>query len=450
MELPALPELAMRQVLFVFKVEMSKILVASVPLSGHVNPAVALVKLLISRGHEVCWYSGKHYQNTIESSGAKFYPFIKARDFSDSTLAKEFPDLPYGSLFKHASYYIKHVFYDNMAGQYADLSEILKEFPADVVVTDEWFTGSIPLAEKKVIPWVCYCNSPLFYYTDEIPFPGAGLLPDSTHFGRNRNRIVNGMVTKIIFAGLQKYINRLRKQVGLLPMQHFFLINNVFIADFFIKFNTRAFEFKWKELPQSIRFVGPMLPAHSNVENFKWEALLTKGKPVIFITQGSVNNTDFEHLIIPSLKALKELDAIIIVATGSTTSELEKEFGSENVIIEKYIPYEYIMPYADIVITNGGFGGVITALWHGVPLIVAGETEDKPEIAIRITYCKAGIDLGTGHPKPNRIRKAVEKIMSDKVYKDNAMRISEDFKTHDAALETALLIEEILTTSEVI
>jgi UDP:flavonoid glycosyltransferase YjiC (YdhE family) len=46
-------------------------------------------------------------------------------------------------------------------------------------------------------------------------------------------------------------------------------------------------------------------------------------------------------------------------------------------------------------ITNGGYGGVQHALRHGVPVIVAGETADKAEVAARVQYTGAGIDLGT-------------------------------------------------------
>lgn len=424
---------------------MSKILIASVPLSGHVNPAIPLVKMLISRGHEVYWYSGKYYQQIIEDTGARFFPFKNAKDFHDNSISTDFPDLPHHNLLKHASYYIRHVFYDNMPGQYLDLCEILKGYPADMLLTDEWFTGAIPFAEKKILPWVCYCNSPLFYYTDEVPFPGAGIFPSTNIFGINRNRIVNWMVTKVFFSKTQAYIDHIRKSIGFDAMQNFFIINNIFLSDLFIKFNTLAFEFKWKELPESIRFVGPILPAHNSSNNFSWSGLLNKKKPVIFVTQGSVNINNFKHLIIPSLKALKKLDVIVIVATGNTSiGKLEIEYGSETVIIEKYIPYEYIMPHADIMITNGGFGGVITALWHGVPMVVAGDSEDKPEIAARIKYCKVGINLSTGHPKPNHIKKAVKKILYNNLYKNNAMNISYDFRKHNAPLETSLLIEEIL------
>jgi MGT family glycosyltransferase len=428
---------------------MAKILVASVPLSGHVNPAVPLVKLLIGRGHEVCWYSGKHYKKVIQDSGAKFFSFQKAKDFHDSSISTDFPKLPYSSLLKHASYYIRHVFYDNMPGQYSDLCEILKEFAADLILTDEWFTGVIPLAEKKIIPWVCYCNSPLFFYSKEIPFPGAGIFPDSSILGINRNIIVNWMVTKLFFAKTQSYINSIRRTLGLDPMQNFFLINNIFISTLFVKFNTLAFEINWKDLPEQIRFTGPVIPEQPIEVKYHWAPLLKTGRPVIFITQGSVNIKNYNKLIIPALKALKNTDAMIIIATGNTSKEeFVLKYTSENVFIEKYIPYDYIMPHANLIITNGGFGGVITALWHGVPLVVAGDTEDKPEIAARIKYCGVGINLGTGHPKPYRIKKAVDNILLNPAFKENAMNISKDFQTHNAPLETTLLIEEILGQSK--
>ena len=424
---------------------MAKILLASVPLSGHVNPAVPLAKLLISRGHEVCWYSGKNYRQLIESTGARFYPFKEARDFHDSTIKTEFPKLPEKFLLRHASFYIKHVFYDNMLGQYLDLREILREFHADILLTDEWFTGAIPYAESKKLPWVVYCNSPLFFYDDEVPFPGAGIYPRTDQYGVHRNRIVNWMTTKIFFGGVQRYIDRIRKDFGLHPMKHFFLINNIFISRLFIKFNTRAFEFSWKKLPQQVRFVGPVIPEYTNKRVYKWMDKLDTGKPVIFITQGSVNIDNYKKLIIPALKAVKNIDANILVATGKEfVEDLRTQFSQENIVIEEFMPYALILPKVSMMITNGGFGGVITALNYGVPLVVASNSEDKPEIAARIKYFNVGINLGTGYPNPKKIRKAVNEIFSNPVYKENAVRISRDFKEHDAPSETIAMIEELI------
>ncbi|HNW89179.1 MAG TPA: glycosyltransferase [Bacteroidales bacterium] len=424
---------------------MAKILIASVPLSGHVNPAVPLAKRLIAAGHEVCWYSGKNYRQQIEATGAKFYPFKEAHDFHDSTIKSEFPKLPEKSLLRHSSFYIKHVFYDNMLGQYLDLREILREFQAELLLTDEWFTGAIPYAESKKLPWVVYCNSPLFYYDDEVPFPGAGIYPRTDQYGIHRNRIVNWMTTRIFFGGVQRYIDRLRKEIGLRPMKRFFLINNIFISRLFVKFNTQAFEFSWKKLPCQVRFVGPVIPEYTNHRVYDWLNKLDAAKPVIFITQGSVNIDNYDKLIIPALEAVKDLDVQILVATGKEFLEdLRSQFQQENIFIEEFMPYALIMPKVNLMITNGGFGGVITALNYGVPLVVASNSEDKPEIAARINYFKVGINLATGYPKPKKIRKAVKEIFSNPVYKENAERISRDFQQHHAPDETVILIEEII------
>jgi hypothetical protein len=46
--------------------------------------------------------------------------------------------------------------------------------------------------------------------------------------------------------------------------------------------------------------------------------------------------------------------------------------------IERYLSYDLILPKTTIFITNGGFTGVKQALGYGVPLLVAGSTEEKP------------------------------------------------------------------------
>ena len=88
-----------------------------------------------------------------------------------------------------------------------------------------------------------------------------------------------------------------------------------------------------------VRFVGPVIPEQKNDVHYTWAPLLQSGKPIIFITQGSVNIKNHQNLIIPALIALKDSGAIVIVATGNTsTEELIKHFPSETVFIEKYIP----------------------------------------------------------------------------------------------------------------
>ncbi len=77
-------------------------------------------------------------------------------------------------------------------------------------------------------------------------------------------------------------------------------------------------------------------------------------------------------------------------------------------------------------ITNGGYGGVQFALAHGVPLVVAGDTEDKPEIAARVAWSGAGINLRTGRPAQAAIAEAVRSVLAESDYRAGAGRLRDE------------------------
>jgi UDP:flavonoid glycosyltransferase YjiC (YdhE family) len=60
---------------------MSRILVATVPVIGHIAPLLPLARGLIARGHEVRWYSGRKYVSRIEATGARVVGFVRAPDY---------------------------------------------------------------------------------------------------------------------------------------------------------------------------------------------------------------------------------------------------------------------------------------------------------------------------------------------------------------------------------
>jgi len=76
----------------------------------------------------------------------------------------------------------------------------------------------------------------------------------------------------------------------------------------------------------------------------------------------------------------------------------------------------------------GGFGGVQQALRFGVPLVVAGDTQEKPEVAARVRYAGAGIDLRTGTPTPRQVRRAVRAVLTQPGYAAEAARVSRSIR----------------------
>jgi UDP:flavonoid glycosyltransferase YjiC (YdhE family) len=152
---------------------------------------------------------------------------------------------------------------------------------------------------------------------------------------------------------------------------------------------------------------------------------------VILVTQGTVEK-DIDKLLIPTLEAFKNSDCLVIVTTGgSQTEELRKQYTYPNIIIEDFIPFDDVMPYADVYVTNGGYGGVLLSIQNQLPMVVAGVHEGKNEINARVGYFKFGVNLKTEKPSVLQLRKSVEEILENDVYSKNVKRLSEEFKKYN-------------------
>jgi UDP:flavonoid glycosyltransferase YjiC (YdhE family) len=105
------------------------------------------------------------------------------------------------------------------------------------------------------------------------------------------------------------------------------------------------------------------------------------------------------------------------------------------------VPYPHLLPRTSVVITNGGYGGVLQALRHDIPLIVAGGDLDKPEVAARIGWLGAGIDLRTGTPRPGAIADAYRRVTTDPGYRAVAARLGAELRALGGTRAAADLLE---------
>ena len=133
-----------------------------------------------------------------------------------------------------------------------------------------------------------------------------------------------------------------------------------------------------------------------------------------------------------------------MVATGGEHAQALVSSGlPENARVERFIPFERILPHVDVLVTNGGYGGVQAALRHGVPLVVAGRTEEKAETAARIRWSGVGIDLRTSTPRPRALRCSVGRVLRDPHYAQRARSMRKAMKTYDAVQSATGHIEQL-------
>ena len=110
----------------------------------------------------------------------------------------------------------------------------------------------------------------------------------------------------------------------------------------------------------------------------------------------------------------------------------------------EYIPHDVLLPMVDVMVTNGGYGAVQRALAAGVPLVVAGDTEDKPEVAARVEWFGAGVNLRTGNPSAGEVRRAVRDVLGGQGYRTAALRLQCEYGRRDGVAEIADLIDEVI------
>ena len=70
-----------------------KILIASTPLMGHLNPLLAIGYMLINEGHEVVGLSSNALRARIEDIGAEFRAFPAQADLDLRDIAAAFPEI---------------------------------------------------------------------------------------------------------------------------------------------------------------------------------------------------------------------------------------------------------------------------------------------------------------------------------------------------------------------
>lgn len=424
---------------------MARFLIGTMPFISHINPALPIARELVRRGHEVHWYTGSSFREKIEATGARYTPMQAAIDFDDDTLDATFPQrktLQGAAQFKWS---IKHIFMDAAPGQLRDLQQILREFPADVLLAESTFAGAQLAYELGGPPWATFNILPLTIPSrDTAPF-GLGLPPSSTPLGRLRNRSLSWLFNRVIFRDVMTHFQQVRHSVGLSAPA-----TPGDISPFlYLQGTTPAFEYPRSDLPPQVHFIGPFLPEPPvSFTPPSWWPDLSSGRAVVHVTQGTVA-TQSEQLLVPTIEALADLDVLVVATTGGKPVESVKlDMLPSNVRIERFIPYHYLLPRVDVMVTNGGYGGTQIALAHGVPLVAAGQTEEKAEICARVAWAGVGINLKTKTPTPTQIHAAVTTLLAAPRYHQRARAIQADFARHNAPCVAALLLEELALTGQ--
>src|SRR5882757_7144272 len=428
-----------------------KILITSTPATGHLNPLLAIGRILIAEGHEVAFISGSALRSRIEGIGAKFRAFPAGADFDLEDIVSVVPelkDMPPGPEWLRIA--IERVFVDTIPAQHKGLQQVLRDFPADVIVGDDMIFGVLPmlLGPRAKRPAIVLCGTSILHWrrADGAPY-FAGLPPATTHAQLQEYAAIAQEHARVIYQPVGRRLNRSLKDLGVGPLSTPPFDSAVELADAYMQLTAPSFEFP-RDLPPSVHFVGapPIIPNQAPLPS--WAHELDGSRKVVLVTQGTVANHDFSLLIGPTLAALaNESDLLVIATAGGRPIDAIPGPIPSNARLATYLPFDWVLPKADVFVTNGGYGSVNQAMSFGIPLVTAGLTEDKADVNARVAWSGVGINLATNEPTPQALRQAVRTVLDKPNYRSRAARMADEFSGIDTRSEVLGIIGKLAHSS---
>jgi UDP:flavonoid glycosyltransferase YjiC (YdhE family) len=423
---------------------VSSVIVAAPPVFGETVPILELAAGLVKRGHSVTALVGSRFAESAVAAGARCVPLPDSADFDDRLLLGANPErnsLPPGT--EQYNWDLINVFVAGMNGQHEALQRLLEEDPDASLLSNSLFVGMWPVAlgapGRRPHRWVTVVASAVSADDDATtafgPIPGVtGAEAVAAH------RAANDEFHATLEPTRRAAQLRLTELGATEPMPAFYhAVYN--LPDSLAALSVPEFDFPRATPPAALTYAG-ILPAQPATESGKpeWWDELDSGRPVVVVTQGTTANRDLSQLVEPALRALAGKDVLVIATLGNRDPAGLGIAAPDNARVATYIPFDELLPRADLLITNGGAGGTQIALAAGVPVVMCGTTEEKPMNAARVAYHRVGINLGTATPSEEQIVEAVTTILGDATYREAADRMRTAYAAHDPFTIVAALL----------
>lgn len=367
-----------------------KVLVTVVPQTGHVNPLMPLTKALVDQGDDVVVATGPDGVRLAGGAGARVVAVGSGFDSWWKALAARTRGVPGDGLppERVLPYFVPRLFAEaGTLDMVDDLLRFAKEFEPDVIMHDG-FCFAAPLVAKSVgARAVHHTIGPaiappiLELCTDALSPVWRSLGHEIPPFGGIYSGVTISICPEAVSPGyppIARDVRPLRSTPApLKPSQ--------------------------APLPDPLRRLA--------------------GRPLVYITLGTFSNRNvaFFRAVLDAL-ATEPLDVVVTVGSNNDPAELDPI--PENIVVERYLPQELLLPRCAAVVHHAGSGTMFGALAHGLPQLAIPQGADNFINAELLERAGAGRRLAPGEVSVDALRAGVRKILDDASYRAAASRVA--------------------------
>jgi MGT family glycosyltransferase len=374
------------------------------PLTGHVNPTIALAQLLAARGHRVAWTGHANAIARLLPPGAELLALDENDVVAQQSEIRARLETARGLLaFKQLW---EDFFIPLARGMLAGVEKSVDAFRPDVLLVDQQALAGALIARRRGLRWATLATT-------------SARLADS----------LEGLPK--VKDWIDERLAALEREAGVPPMPDPDLSPRLVLV-----FSSELLAGAGRFPPQA-RFVGPAIEGRPEPAPFPWERLATGTR--LLVSLGTVNAAHGAPLYRVLAEALSaEPLQVILVAPPEVAGPMPANF-----LVRERVPQLALLAQVTAVLCHGGHNTVCETLAQGLPLLAMPIRDDQPVIAQQVVECGAGLRLRFGRTSASELREAVRRILSETGFREAALRVQASFRAAGGAAAAADAIEAL-------
>jgi zeaxanthin glucosyltransferase len=409
------------------------------PITGHLNPMIALARKLQTRGHEILFVSFSDTKQVVQTAGLTFAA-IGEEAYPPGSMDPFMERFAHSHGLEPVQYWIAEFVPTLLKVALEELPRIAMEQAVDAFALDTTFYYAELVALQL--------HKPYIHVWSPLPLDSSGTTPpymfdlpyDPSPAGRARNLEALGSFRA--FSGPRQKIARAYAQSAGLEID--WTRPDATVSELLILSQTPGeFDLPGIPRPQQFRYTGPF---HDDSGRrpvpFAWDKLT--GAPLIYASLGTLVN-GLGHIHRTILDAARELpETQMVLSTGRNVRP--GDFGPipANVLAVESAPQLELLKRAQLCVTHAGLNTTLEALMCGVPLLAIPITFDQPGVALRIAHHGVGEVLRLHELSSDALAALARRILDTPAYRTRARHFQQIIEQTEGLDLAADLVESSL------
>jgi MGT family glycosyltransferase len=363
------------------------------PLAGHTNPTIGLVRELVARGEEVTYFTSTEHADAIGRAGARVQVYRGDGLTSLSALPAIADEMATWAMRTTA-----HVLEANLVA--------FRTARADYIIGD------------SVAPWAQWASRIL-----SVP-----LVTSITTMAFNRKVVAYGVARGVRPQSASRFAAKLRN-IGTAWRQHRQLCRRLGVSgpgvmasvmgssNLNIVYTSRQFQPCADSFDSRFLFVGPSI---DRIESEPPPP--ASSTPLVYVSLGTLFNAQ-----LPFYRACFEAFAgeplHVVMSVGSNVDVRDLGEPPANVVVAPRVPQLATLARARAFVTHGGMNSVSESLWFGVPMVVVPQMGEQMFVGRRVEDVGAGLYADRSQVTAAVLRASIRRLLTEPAFRQKAQAI---------------------------